>query len=62
VENIVRALELLRDGEDIHYSGAAGPADFDDNGDVITPIAIQQLRNGQFETIQIISPEDIPDE
>lgn len=61
-ENIVRALELLRDGEDIHYSGAAGPADFDDNGDVITPIAIAQLRNGEFETIQVVSPEDIPEE
>jgi branched-chain amino acid transport system substrate-binding protein len=62
VENIVRALELLRDGEDIHYSGAAGPADFDENGDVITPIAITRLTNGEFETVHIVSAEDIPDE
>jgi branched-chain amino acid transport system substrate-binding protein len=62
VENIVQALELLRDGQDIHYSGAAGPADFDDNGDVITPIAIARLTNGEFETIEVISPEDIPEE
>lgn len=62
VENIVRALELLRDGEAIQYSGAAGPADFDDNGDVITPIAITQLVDGNFETVMVISPEDIPEE
>jgi branched-chain amino acid transport system substrate-binding protein len=62
VENMVRAMELLRDGQDIHYSGAAGPADFDDNGDVITPIAIAQLRNGEFETVRVIAAEDIPAE
>jgi len=62
VENIIRALELLREGEEIHYSGAAGPADFDANGDVITPIAIAQLSDGAFETIEVISPEDIPEE
>lgn len=62
VENIVKALELLRDGQDIQYVGAAGPTDFDDNGDVITPIAIAQLKDGEFETIQVISPEDIPEE
>ena len=62
VENIVSALELLRDGQDIHYSGAAGPADLDDSGDVITPIAIAKLTDGEFETIQVISPEDIPAE
>jgi branched-chain amino acid transport system substrate-binding protein len=62
VENIVRAMELLSDGQDIQYSGAAGPADFDDNGDVITPIAIARLQDGEFETIRVISPEDIPEE
>jgi branched-chain amino acid transport system substrate-binding protein len=62
VENIVQALELLRDGQNIHYSGAAGPADFDENGDVITPIAIAKLTNGEFETVQVISPDDIPEE
>jgi branched-chain amino acid transport system substrate-binding protein len=62
VEELVRAMELLRDGQDIRYLGAAGPADFDDNGDVITPIAIARLVNGEFETVQVIAPEDIPEE
>jgi hypothetical protein len=34
----------------------------DDSGDVITPIAIAKLTDGEFETIQVISPEDIPAE
>lgn len=62
VENIVRAMELLRDGQDIRYLGAAGPADFDDNGDVITPIAIARLQDGEFVTINVIPPEKIPAE
>jgi branched-chain amino acid transport system substrate-binding protein len=60
--NILRALELIRDGQDINYSGAAGPADFDERGEVITPIEIWQVQGGQFETLQIVSPEDIPEE
>ena len=29
-----KAKKILAAGGDIHYSGAAGPQDFDDNGDV----------------------------
>lgn len=35
-EGWARALELIAAGEDINYEGAASPADFDDNGDVLT--------------------------
>ena len=27
--------KLIADGQDINYEGAAGPVDFDDNGDVL---------------------------
>ncbi len=39
-EGFKRALELLNEGKDINYEGAAGSVDFDKNGDVVTPIEI----------------------
>ncbi len=35
-EGFEAALQLIADGEDINYEGAAGPVDFDDAGDVLT--------------------------
>jgi len=35
-EGYAAALELIAGGEDINYEGAAGPVDFDENGDVLT--------------------------
>lgn len=61
-ESIAAGVEAIMDGEDVAYSGAAGPADFDDNGDVITPIAIWKYTGGDTETIQIQAPSDIPAE
>ena len=34
-EGFQRALELLANGEDINYEGAAGPVDLDENGDTL---------------------------
>lgn len=62
LDSIVAGMEAIMNGEDVSYSGAAGPADFDENGDVITPIAIWQYTGGETETIQIQSPENIPAE
>jgi len=42
VEEFKKAIQLLKDGKDINYEGAAGSVDFDDNGDVVTPIEIWQ--------------------
>lgn len=61
-DSLVAGIEAIMAGEEVQYSGAAGPADFDDNGDVLTPIAIWQYRNGESETLAIISPDDIPEE
>ena len=38
--SFMTAVELLQAGEDINYEGAAGSCDFDDAGDVVTPIEI----------------------
>jgi len=61
--DITRGLRLIKEGKDVDYSGAAGAANFDDNGDVITPIAIWQFTaDGGIETVQIQSPNEIPAE
>ena len=39
-ESLKKALDLLKEGKDINYEGAAGSVDFDDAGDVVTPIEI----------------------
>ena len=35
-EGLKRAMELIADGKDINYEGAAGSVDLAENGDVIT--------------------------
>lgn len=60
--SIAAGMEAIMNGEDVQYSGAAGPVNFDDNGDVLTPIAIWQYQNGVGETLEIRSPEEIPEE
>ena len=40
VDGFKKALELLKAGQDINYEGVAGSQDFDENGDVITPIEV----------------------
>jgi len=39
-ESLKKGIELLKEGKDINYEGAAGSVDFDENGDVITPVEI----------------------
>jgi len=39
-ESFKKALKLLKEGKDINYEGAAGSVDFDEAGDVVTPIVI----------------------
>ncbi len=56
VEELSKALELIRAGKDINYEGAAGSEDFDENGDVVTPIEIWGYENGQIVTKQLVMP------
>jgi branched-chain amino acid transport system substrate-binding protein len=41
-DGIIKAIELLKEGMSINYEGASGSQDFDENGDVKTPIEIWQ--------------------
>ena len=50
VAGIRRALALIAAGQAINYEGAAGPVDFDENGDVIGPIEIWKVEEGQIKS------------
>lgn len=43
--DIARALELVREGKDINYVGAAGDIDFDENGDVVSGMRVWTVEN-----------------
>ena len=45
-QDIARALELIRNGQDIDYVGAAGDLNFDENGDVNGTIEIWSIKDG----------------
>ena len=50
VDGIKRALELIADGADINYEGAAGAVDFDENGDVLGTIEIWKIEGGEIKS------------
>jgi len=58
VDGLKRALELLEDGKDINYEGVAGSQDFDDNGDVYTPIDVWKYVEADpyIETVRSVVP------
>ena len=58
-ENVAEALELVRNGEDVNYVGAAGELDFDANGDVTGTIEIWHIKDGKIgSTGMFVSPGD----
>jgi branched-chain amino acid transport system substrate-binding protein len=48
-----KAFDLLKQGKDINYEGAAGAVDFDANGDVVTPIEVWMYTGGTMKTIRM---------
>lgn len=56
VEGLTKALELIRAGQEINYEGAAGSEDFDENGDVVTPIEIWGYENGEIVVKKLVMP------
>jgi branched-chain amino acid transport system substrate-binding protein len=58
VEGIKKALELLKAGKDINYEGAGGSQDFDQNGDVVTPVEIWKFIDHEpyIETVRLETP------
>ena len=46
--SIAKAFELVREGKDIDYVGAAGDIDFDENGDVVSGMRIWTIKDNQI--------------
>lgn len=56
---IAMALELIRNGQDVDYVGAAGSQDFDDNGDVLNTIEVWRVVDGAItSTGQYVNPNE----
>jgi ABC-type branched-subunit amino acid transport system substrate-binding protein len=55
-DELRRAFALLEAGQDINYEGASGNVDFDENGDVVTPIEIWCYENGKPTTQRLEQP------
>jgi branched-chain amino acid transport system substrate-binding protein len=53
-----KAFDLLKAGKKINYEGAAGSVDFDENGDVRTPIEVWKYSRGKIVTVSMAY--DIP--
>jgi branched-chain amino acid transport system substrate-binding protein len=43
-------------GKKVHYMGASGPCDFDENGDVTGAIGHFIVENGQFKDVGLVAP------
>ena len=55
--DIARALQLVRDGQDVDYVGAAGSQDFDTQGDVLNTIEVWRVVDGEItSTGQFVNP------
>jgi ABC-type branched-subunit amino acid transport system substrate-binding protein len=51
--DLQKALQLLESKQDINYEGAAGACDFDENGDVMTPIEVWKFADGKIVTVRL---------
>jgi branched-chain amino acid transport system substrate-binding protein len=56
--DLKKAVQLLENKQEINYEGAAGSCDFDENGDVVTPIEIWKFADGKIITVRL--EYDIP--
>jgi branched-chain amino acid transport system substrate-binding protein len=54
-----KAFDLLKEGKEINYEGAAGSVDFDQNGDVTTPIEVWKY-NSKGEIVTVRMEYEIP--
>lgn len=55
VTTAAEGLELLRDGEDVHFFGAGGPLELDENGDMTPVVGIFTLTDGELALSRSVS-------
>ncbi len=53
--DLAKALQLISEGKDIDYVGAAGDQDFDENGDVQNTIEVWKIEGGQVTSTSIFA-------
>lgn len=51
--DLKKAFKLLDEKKKINYEGASGSCDFDDNGDVVTPIEVWKFVGGSITTVRL---------
>lgn len=51
-EEFKKALQLIEDGEDVNYEGAGGTVNFNKAGDVVSPIEIWKIEDGEIVTVR----------
>jgi ABC-type branched-subunit amino acid transport system substrate-binding protein len=56
--DLQKAFQLLDGKKKINYEGASGSCDFDENGDVVTPIEVWRFAGGKIATVRL--EYDIP--
>ncbi len=59
---ITKALKLLKGKQEIDYVGAGGSVDFDQNGDVKTPVAVWKFTETGDENVRIVPADKIASE
>ncbi len=63
VEGITKAMQIIKQGEELNYKGASGAVDFDEYGDVVTPIEIWQFTSeGTIEAVTYQGADEITDQ
>ena len=62
VGDFEQAMRLLQLGTDINYTGAAGEVNFDDLGDVVTPMEVWQYQAGDIVSVDVRTADEIPAE
>lgn len=58
-EELEKAFNLLAEGEDINYIGAAGEVAYDEYGDAASAVQIWQIKDGEFTTFDNVIPEPV---
>lgn len=52
-----KAVEAIKNGEDVNYVGASGSLEFDDQGDVAGTFAEWAIENGEIKTVRVFEPQ-----
>jgi ABC-type branched-subunit amino acid transport system substrate-binding protein len=52
-----KAKQLLADGKDVDYQGAAGSQNFDKNGDVPGTFGVWRIEGGKIRTVRVVEPK-----